>query len=189
MLVDDAHGAVVLGDRGRGSTEFEEIDDPRLVRTITLSKAFGVYGGAILCSAEVRSQVFGRSRVFVGNTPLPPALAEAALEAIRLVRRFPGLRSRLKTNTQYLRERIRRGGVSLEDHPGPVVGIRPVGAGSKVAIDGVLLGRDILPPFIVYPGGAEEGYYRFAVSSGHQRKHLEAVAEALLACRDKWRAE
>ena len=48
LLVDDAHGAGVLGEHGRGSAECEGVEDARLIRTITLSKAFGVYGGAIL---------------------------------------------------------------------------------------------------------------------------------------------
>jgi 7-keto-8-aminopelargonate synthetase-like enzyme len=186
MLVDDAHGAGVLGEHGRGSVELEEVEDARLIRTITLSKAFGVYGGAILGSAEVRAMVLERSRLFVGNTPLPPPLAQAALAAVRLVRSRPGLRRRLVRNTQFLREFIRRGGVELADHPGPVLGIRPQGGGSDAVIDRALRDRGILPPFMVYGGGAEGGYYRFAISSAHRREHLAAVGEALLSCRERW---
>jgi 7-keto-8-aminopelargonate synthetase-like enzyme len=188
LLVDDAHGAAVLGRQGQGSAELAGVNDARLVRTITLSKAFGVYGGVILGSAEVRSLIHGRSRVFVGNTPLPPALAAAALAALHLVRSRPGMRTRLRHNIQYLRQRIRQGGVPLEDEPGPILGIRPRRAESRAKIDRALLEREILPPFMQYPGGAEDGFYRFAVSSEHRRVHLRAVAEALLSCREEWEA-
>ena len=45
-----AHGAGTLGKSGRGTAEFLGVTDRRLLRTITLSKAFGVYGGAIIGS-------------------------------------------------------------------------------------------------------------------------------------------
>lgn len=186
LLVDDAHGAGVLGEHGRGSAELEGVEDARLIRTITLSKAFGVYGGAILGSAEVRTMVLEQSRLFVGNTPLPPPLAQAAREALRLARSRPGLRRRLARNTQFLRERIRRAGVDVAEHPGPVLGIRPCSGGPDRVIDQGLLGRGILPPFMVYAGGGAGGYYRFAISSAHRREHLTAVAEALLSCRERW---
>jgi len=72
LLVDDAHGAGVLGEHGRGSAEVEGVEDARLIRTITLSKAFGVYGGAILASAAVRAALLDRSRLYTGSPPWPP---------------------------------------------------------------------------------------------------------------------
>jgi 7-keto-8-aminopelargonate synthetase-like enzyme len=127
-----------------------------------------------------------RSRMFVGNTPLPPPLAQAALAALRLVRSRPGLRKRLLRNRDFLRELIRRGGIELPYHSGPVVGIRPRGMTSIAVIDRALLYRGILPPFMVYAGGIEGGSYRFAISTAHRREHLMAVAEALLSCRERW---
>jgi 7-keto-8-aminopelargonate synthetase-like enzyme len=186
ILVDDAHGAGVLGKNGRGTAEFEGIEDARLIRTITLSKAFGVYGGAILGPSELRAAILEKSRLFVGNTPLPPPLVEAGMEALRWIRGRPALRNRLAHNTRFLRELIRQGGVGLPDRPGPVLGIRPRRAGSRAAINQALLDRGILPPLIVYPDGAEGGYYRFAISSAHRKDQLARVAEALLSCSDHW---
>src|SRR5439155_13186649 len=48
MLVDDAHGAGVLGRTGKGSLEHAGVTRRRIIQTTTLSKAFGAYGGAIL---------------------------------------------------------------------------------------------------------------------------------------------
>ena len=48
ILVDDAHGAGILGAHGRGSLEHTEANRRRVIQTITLSKAVGAYGGAIL---------------------------------------------------------------------------------------------------------------------------------------------
>src|SRR5206468_9204387 len=48
LLVDDAHGAGLLGKTGGGTAQYLGAPTRRLIRTITLSKALGVYGGAIL---------------------------------------------------------------------------------------------------------------------------------------------
>ncbi len=186
MLVDDAHGAGVLGENGRGSAELEDVQDRRLIRTITLSKAFGVYGGAILGSAELRNAVIQRSRLFIGSTPLPPPLVHAVRESLRILRRRPALRRRVLSNTHRLRELIRAGGIPMLEMPGPVVEIRPSMADARAAIDQALLDQRILPPWIIYPGGVEGGYYRFAISAAHREEHLVAVARALLSCRGHW---
>jgi 7-keto-8-aminopelargonate synthetase-like enzyme len=82
MLVDDAHGAGVLGQQGRGTPEFTGAQRRRLVQTLTLSKAFGVYGGVVLSSPGIRRRIIERSRVFVGSTPLPLPLVNAALTSV-----------------------------------------------------------------------------------------------------------
>jgi len=72
LLVDDAHGAGVLGNSGRGSLEHcGAHEGQRVIQTITLSKAFGTYGGAILASRPLRQRLATKSRLFAGSTPLP----------------------------------------------------------------------------------------------------------------------
>jgi len=82
VLLDDAHGAGVLGKTGKGTAEYAGVSRRRIIQTVTLSKAFGVYGGAILATRRLREQIIARSRLFTGSTPLPLPLASAALEAV-----------------------------------------------------------------------------------------------------------
>src|SRR6185436_8173280 len=42
MLVDDAHGAGVLGKTGQGTVQEQGVDRRRIIQTVALSKAFGV---------------------------------------------------------------------------------------------------------------------------------------------------
>src|SRR6185369_14181841 len=95
ILVDDAHGAGVLGANGRGSVEHAGVDRRRVIQTITLSKALGVYGGAVLSSAALKSKLIERSHLFVGSTPLPLPLANAALESMKILGTTKVLRARL----------------------------------------------------------------------------------------------
>ena len=92
ILVDDAHGAGVLGRTGKGAVEHAGVSRRRVIQTVTLSKAFGAYGGAILGTAKLRQRILDRSRMFVGSTPLPLPLANAALAGVRILQADKSLR-------------------------------------------------------------------------------------------------
>ena len=69
----------VAGNGGRGIVDHFGLHGKFDVEIGTLSKAFGAFGGAILGSARLRQQILDHSRMFVGSTPLPLPLANAAL--------------------------------------------------------------------------------------------------------------
>ncbi|MGH7953980.1 MAG: aminotransferase class I/II-fold pyridoxal phosphate-dependent enzyme, partial [Limisphaerales bacterium] len=71
ILMDDAHGAGVLGKTGKGAPEFENVSRRQIIQCVTLSKAFGVFGGVILGMRDLREKILSRSRAFIGSTPLP----------------------------------------------------------------------------------------------------------------------
>ncbi|HWX22081.1 MAG TPA: pyridoxal phosphate-dependent aminotransferase family protein [Candidatus Binatia bacterium] len=181
MLVDDAHGAGVLGRTGRGSVEHAGVSRRRVIQTVTLSKAFGAYGGAILATAALRRQIINRSQLFVGSTPLPLPLANAALQAVKLVQTDKSLRHRLAHNAGYLKQGLRTAGLPVPDAPGPIVAVVPKRPGAAARISRRLLEVGIYPPFIHYPGGPAGGYFRFVVSSEHSRRQLDGLIGALVA--------
>lgn len=181
LLVDDAHGAGVLGRTGKGTVEYAGAGRRRLIQTVTLSKAFGAYGGAILGATRFRRQILERSRMFVGSTPLPLPLANAALEGVRLLKADNGLRQRLAQKAAYVKAALREAGLPLADTPGPIVPLLPRRASEAARLNRALLAAGIYPPFIQYPGGPPSGYFRFVISSEHSRRQLDALLEVLLA--------
>jgi len=108
VLVDDAHAAGVLGKRGGGSVEQAGVSRRRLIQTVTLSKAFGAFGGAILAAPALRRRILERSQLFVGSTPLPLPLATAALQAIKLLGKDQRFKRRLMQNTDFVRISLNR---------------------------------------------------------------------------------
>ena len=179
LLVDDAHGAGVIGKQGRGTPEFSGVDLRRIIQTITLSKAFGVYGGAILCDTAFRDRVLDKSKIFVGSTPLPLPLASATLCSIRILKSNSGLRQRLIRNSEYLKAALRKAGCVLPEAPGPIVRLPELRARAVQKLKDALLKAGIFPPFIKYPGGPEGGYFRFVISSKHTLKDLDALIRVL----------
>jgi 7-keto-8-aminopelargonate synthetase-like enzyme len=183
LMVDDAHGAGVLGRTGQGTLEHAQVGRARIVQTITLSKAFGVYGGAILATAALRRRILQRSHLFAGSTPLPLPLANAARESVRILSRDKQLRARLARNGAQTKEALRRAGMPLADTPGPIVPVFPESRAAAQKLKRRLLTAGIHPPFIQYPGGPPSGYFRFVISSEHMHDQLEQLVKALTEVR------
>ena len=117
--------------------------------------------------------------MFVGSTPLPLPLASAALEGVRLLKADPGLRRRLAQNAAYVKTALREAGLPLVETPGPIVPLLPRRPSEAARLRRALLAAGIYPPFIKYPGGPPNGYFRFVISSEHTRSQLDALLRVL----------
>lgn len=175
LLVDDAHGIGVLGARGRGSLELAKVPLVRVVLTFTLSKAFGCYGGVVLGPLRLRESILERSRLYTGNTLVPPPLACGAAAAIRVLQR----------EGEGRRERLRRGlalvlgALGGRWGPGPMFAVAPDSTAAVGRLQRLLRAADIHPPLIRYPNGPADRYFRFALSSEHGLDQLEALRGVL----------
>jgi 8-amino-7-oxononanoate synthase len=90
LVVDEAHGLGVVGPGGRGllaALDLAGADD--VVATVTLSKALGSQGGAVVGSAAVMAHLVDTARSFIFDTGLAPACVGAALAALRVLRAEP----------------------------------------------------------------------------------------------------
>lgn len=181
FLVDDAHGAGVLGAGGQGTWEHAGIPRGRVIQTITLSKAFGAYGGAVLTAKPLRGRILGSSMCFVGSTPPPLPLVAAALESVRLLAADPRLRERLAKNRDRVKNALRAAGLPVPATPGPMFGLFPRTAAVAGRVRKALEEAGIFPPFIHYPGAPRAGYFRFVISSEHTSAQLDNLVEVLAA--------
>ena len=179
ILLDDAHAAGVIGKNGRGTPEHLRVSRQRIIQTITLSKAFGVYGGAVLCSRALRERMIAHSSMFAGSTPLPLPLANAALCALQLLGKNTAFLSRLAGNAEYVKTALRAAGIAVPVTPVPVIAILPKSPVHQRALRRSLLDCRVFPSFVQYPGGPAGGYFRFAISSEHSRPQLSALIQAV----------
>jgi 7-keto-8-aminopelargonate synthetase-like enzyme len=179
ILLDDAHAAGVLGETGRGTAQQAGVSSQHIIQTITLSKAFGVFGGAVLGKRKLQEAIIARSRLFIGTTPVPLPLAAAALESLKILRTNGTLRVRLHRNARYVRLELRKRGIAAPDHPGPVIALFPRNDKDARRLSRRLLAAGICPPFSNYPGGPPGGCFRFAISSVHSRRQLQNLVAAV----------
>ncbi len=91
LVVDEAHGLGVRGTGGRGLVaESGLAGAPDVVCTVTLSKALGSQGGAVLAPRRVIEHLVDNARTFIFDTGLAPASVAAALAALRVLAAEPG---------------------------------------------------------------------------------------------------
>ncbi len=181
ILVDDAHGAGVIGKTGRGALQVEGVNRSRIIQCITLSKAFGSYGGAILGARSLRKTILQRSRMFIGSTPIPLPLAQAALISTKLLQQNHSLRLRLNRNTTRVKSALRDAGIALPETPSPIIPIFLETRREILELKRKLLAHGIYPPLLHYPGSPANGYFRFVISSEHTRRQLDTLIAVLIS--------
>jgi 8-amino-7-oxononanoate synthase len=109
LMVDEAHGAGVLGARGAGAAELFGVEDRVDLRMGTFSKSLASCGGFIAGSFEVVDFLRVQSRAFLFTAAAVPAAVGAALAALRVVRspEGPPLFARVLENAEYLHGGLR----------------------------------------------------------------------------------
>ncbi|MCG8918319.1 8-amino-7-oxononanoate synthase [Actinokineospora sp. PR83] len=125
LLVDDAHGLGVLGEGGRGAVHAAGLAGaPDVVTTVTLSKALGSQGGAVLGPRKVIRHLVENARSFIFDTGLAPGSAAAALSALTMLKDEPERAERVLTNAMTLAVRLREAGLTVSDPASAVVSVR-----------------------------------------------------------------
>jgi 7-keto-8-aminopelargonate synthetase-like enzyme len=184
LWVDDCHAVGTLGATGAGSAEFWRLPSRHLIRTATLSKALGSFGGVILGTARDVDGVVRRSATFASTTPPPPAAAAAALKALHLLEADSGFRDRLRARVRDVRAACVAAGLAVADADlslgqSPIVGIVPRSRAESEQMRRRLVAAGIFPSLIRYPGGPPDGLFRFGLSSEHSREQIRTLMDAL----------
>jgi 8-amino-7-oxononanoate synthase len=186
LMVDEAHGAGVLGARGAGACELFGLEQEVDLRMGTFSKSLASCGGFVAGPADVIEYLRISSRSFVFSASAVPAAVGAALEALRVIRsEGPLLFEALLANAEYLREGLRRLGLEVIE-PGTL----PDGTVATTPVVPVVVGDDWQAVLLwialfdagvytnvaihpaVPPGGA---LLRTSLMATHEREHLDGA--------------
>jgi 8-amino-7-oxononanoate synthase len=188
LMVDEAHGVGVLGERGAGACELFGLEDRVDLRMGTFSKSLASCGGFIAGSEEVIEYLRIASRSFIFSASAVPAAVGAALGALRVIRsEGPKLFARLLDNAAYLRQGFRDLGLKVVE-PGKL----PDGSEATTPVVPVIVGEDWQAVLLwkalfdagvytnvaihpaVPPGGA---LLRTSLMATHERSQLDSALE------------
>jgi 8-amino-7-oxononanoate synthase len=186
LMVDEAHGAGVLGARGAGASELFGLEKEVDLRMGTFSKSLASCGGFIAGPADVIEYLRISSRSFIFSASAVPAAVGAALAALRVIREDgPALFDQLLSNAEYLREGLRHLGLKVVE-PGTL----PDGTVATTPVVPVMVGDDWQAVLLwkalfeagvytnvaihpaVPPGGA---LLRTSLMATHEREHLDGA--------------
>ncbi|MCK4265724.1 MAG: aminotransferase class I/II-fold pyridoxal phosphate-dependent enzyme, partial [Thermoplasmata archaeon] len=177
--VDDAHGEGVIGPDGRGIGAHFNISGQIDVEMGTFSKAFGVVGGLIAGSLDLKNFAFNKSRTWLLSGSHPPAVAAAQLAAIDVLETEPEHVQRLWENTRYFKKEIQNMGFDTGNSDTPIT---PVicGESSKAKELSQRMYEDgIFALPIVFPMVArDKARIRTMMNAGLTREHLDKALES-----------
>jgi 8-amino-7-oxononanoate synthase len=208
LMVDEAHGAGVLGARGAGACELLDVEDRVDLRMGTFSKSLAACGGFVAGPAEVIEYLRISSRAFLFTASAVPAALGAALAALRIIRsdEGPALLATVLERARYLDDGLRAlGYLTLSGEPirtsaaaeapretlaTPIVPIL-VGDDWKAALlwralyDGGVFTNCALHP-AVPPGGA---LLRTSVMATHDQATLDRALEVFARVKPQFESE
>lgn len=186
LVLDDAHANAVLGKRGRGVAEVQNVSARIDLVTASFSKALGSFGGFVACSREIREFLVNSSRPFIFSSAMPITLAAANIEALRIATaEGETLRQKLAGLVRTLRTKLQAAGFEAkgEHHIIPIV----VGDEQKALTYSEALesqGMLVHPMrFPTVPKG--QAMLRVSVSAAHTDDDIYRLVNAFKIARDK----
>lgn len=208
LMVDEAHGAGVLGARGAGASELLGVEDRVDLRMGTFSKSLAACGGFVAGPADVIEYLRISSRSFLFTASAVPAALGAALAALRIIRsdEGPALLARVLERARYLEDGLRAlgyrtlGGEPVRTSPDADAPVRtlvtpivPILVGDdwraallwRALYDGGVFTNCALHP-AVPPGGA---LLRTSVMATHDEATLDRALEVFARVKREFESE
>lgn len=182
LMVDDAHGLGVLGERGFGL--FEQCGVNPLDVDIwmgTLSKTLSSCGGYICGATPLVEFLKCMSGGFIYSVGLSPPLAAASLKALELLHTSPERVARLHENSSLFAKSARLHGLNIGSSEGhAIVPIVLHNSIIAVALSQRLFERGINVQPIIHPAVPERSArLRFFITSEHTREQIESTCRAI----------
>ncbi len=123
LMVDDAHGEGVLGKGGRGIVDHYGLHGKVDIEVGTLSKAFGVVGGAVAGREEIIAWLRQRARPFLFSSAMTVPDVAACIAAVDILEESTELVDRLWENTAYFKDQMKSLGFDTGMSTTPIVPI------------------------------------------------------------------
>jgi len=181
LMIDDAHGVGVLGEKGRGLLEMTgHSQDEVPIMVGTLGKAFGTFGAFVAGSADLIEYLIQRARTYIYTTALPPAIAEATRTSLILVEEESWRRDQLAARIRQFKRGAQHLGLKLMESITPIQPLvigdnrATMQASEQLRNSGFWVSA-IRPPTV--PDGTAR--LRITLTSMHTEEQVDRLLEAL----------
>jgi 8-amino-7-oxononanoate synthase len=119
VIVDDAHATGVLGENGKGTSEYFQVTPDVVIGT--LSKAVGAEGGFVCGSQILIDFLRNHARTFIFQTALPPAICAASYAAFELIEHGKEKRQLLQANAECIKKALKEMGYLIKGEQTPII--------------------------------------------------------------------
>jgi glycine C-acetyltransferase len=180
VMVDECHSAGVVGETGRGVTEYYHIRGKVDIITGTLGKAFGgAIGGFTTGRREIIEILRQRSRPYLFSNSLPPVIVKAGIAMFNMMAETNELQKLLHDNTEYFKEKIIELGFDIKPTQSAIIAIMLYDAKLSQDFAAALLNEDIYVIGFSYPVVPQgQARIRVQLSAAHTCEHMDKALDA-----------
>ena len=179
VLVDEAHGLGVLGEEGRGASNYFDLEKEIDIYVGTFSKSLGSIGGFVSAKSGVNEFIRHKASAFIFTAALPPASVAGVTAGLDILINEPERISRLHENTSYIKRKFFDMGIQVNNNQIPIVPIRIGDEALTLYLnrllfdDGVFAGVAVSP--VVPPSNA---MIRTSYTCEHTHSDLDQVLDS-----------
>ncbi len=180
IMIDESHSAGVVGKTGRGVTELFDMRGKAEIITGTLGKAFGgAIGGFTTGKKEIIDMLRQRSRPYLFSNSLPPMVAAAGVQMVKMMSETNELQDKLHKNTDYFMQKMTNAGFDIKPTQSAICAVMLYDAKLSQQFAAKLLDEGIYVIgfyFPVVPNG--QARIRVQLSAAHSNEHLDKAIAA-----------
>jgi 5-aminolevulinate synthase len=124
--LDEVHAVGLYGPRGAGIAERDGVMDRVDIIEGTLAKGFGVVGGYVAADAVICDAIRSAAPSFIFTTAMPPAVAAAATQSVKHLKRSVAERIAHRLQVGKTRRGLRKAGIPMMTSQSHIIPV-PVG--------------------------------------------------------------
>lgn len=176
IMVDDAHGLGVLGDKGRGTAEHFGLEKEVDIIMGTFSKSLASLGGYMAAEEDVVEYVRHNARAYIFSAAMTPSNTAAALSALRVLKREPERIKALADISQYMRDGLKEKGLKIKDSTTPIIPIYTYTLEKTLAACNILFERGVYVNPVIPPAApAGECLIRTSYTATHTKEQIDTA--------------
>ncbi|RST59091.1 8-amino-7-oxononanoate synthase [Siminovitchia terrae] len=177
VIVDDAHATGVLGENGRGTSEYFNVSPDVVIGT--LSKAVGTEGGFVAGSHQLIDFLLNHARTFIFQTAIPPSSCAASYAALEIVEADKEKRRGLFSKAKKVKSALSDMGYQVKGGATSIIPVLIGEAAKSVLFSQKLQEKRIYAPAIRPPTvPVGESRIRLTVTAGHSSEEIDYLLES-----------
>ncbi len=178
LMVDEAHSLGVMGAKGRGLCEQDDVEADCDFIVGTFSKSVGTVGGFCVSDHPGVDALRSISRPYMFTASLPPAVIAAARQSFDQIDANPQLRDRLWRNARILYDGLEALGFKLGPEVSPVVAIMLPGKEVAVRFWNALMEAGVYTNIAIPPSTPNAlSLLRSSISAAHTRDQIATALD------------
>ncbi|NJM15394.1 MAG: aminotransferase class I/II-fold pyridoxal phosphate-dependent enzyme [Bacteroidales bacterium] len=178
-ILDDAHGTLVMGKNGGGTTEHFGLEKETDIVVGTFSKSFAITGGFISASKEIVNYIKYFSKIYMFSTSLPFTSVAAVLAALEVMEKEPERLEQLHANIKYLTQALRRYGLVTEPQ-GAVIALKVPEDSNMRKVSNMFHEMGLFVNSIEFPAVPKSNQrIRISVMATHTKPQMDRLIEAV----------